>query len=351
MIQAYMRYLLRSWLFITICGFGFAALFLFYSINQPLKYKADLSFMINEDDGGSLGGLASMLGQFGLGMGGSESNLDKIMELSKTRAISQQALFQQEEINGATDYLANHYIATLEEAGKWSKKRFMGLGSSDDGLDLSAFRFTHDNFSTYTLKENKALKKLYKHMVGKDLQGGAFESAFSELSGIMNFSVTSSDASLSIATVNAYYSNLSDFYTEKTTQKQQADYKLIKSKYDSIQTQMRTVQYALAKFEDENQGLIRKRDLLKRKQLQGEEMKLGAMIGEIEKQFQIAQLSLENKTAYIQAIDKPIPPLKPANMSTVLMFLTGGFIGGVLSIIVLLLRKIFRDIMAGDDLA
>lgn len=325
-----------------------AILMFLVNMKKTPVYKADLSFMINEDEGGALGGLASMLGQFGLGMGGNESNLDKIMELSKTRVIAQQALFQKEEIKGVTDYLANHHIQSLKDNNKWDKQGFFDFVSSDDGLDLSDFKFTNDVFDTYTIKENKALKKLYKKMVGKELKGGAFESSFSELSGIMHFSLTSNDADLSIATVNAYFDQLSSFYSEKTTQKQEADYRLIKSKYDSINTRMNSVQYTLAKFEDQNQGLISKRDLLKKKQLQGEEMKLAAMIGEIEKQYQLAQLSLENKMDFIQVIDKPIPPLKPANRGKVFIFLLGGFLGGVLSIIYLVLRKIFKDIMASE---
>lgn len=308
-------------------------------------YKADLTFMINDDEGGSLAGLAGMLGQFGLGMGGGESNLDKILELSKARIITQKALFEKAEIDGQNDYLANHLISSLKQEKKWASKGLLSFGD-DDELSLTDFSFTNDSFPTFSLKENKALKKLHSHIIGKEKMGGAFTSDYSEVSGIMEFSMMTSNQELSIMIVDQLFDKLSDYYVDKTASKQRADFNLIKSKYDSIQTRLNSVQYSLAKFEDEYQGLIRKQDQLRRKQLQGEELKLATMVGEVEKQYQIASLTLENKTAYIQLIDKPIAPLKPANKGAFFYLLLGGLLGGLLSVGFLIAKKTYRDIMA-----
>lgn len=301
--------------------------------------------MINDDEGGALGGLAGMLGQFGLGMGGGESNLDKILELSKARRITQNALFENGTVDGQNGLLANHLINSMKQRKKWAKKGFLSFGE-DDGLNLEDFAFAHDSFPQFNLKENKALKKLHTHIIGKEKMGGAFTSDYSELSGIMEFSMTTTNPDLSIQIVNQLYDKLSSYYIDKTAAKQQADFNLIKSKYDSIQTRLSSVQYSLAKFQDQYQGLIRKQDQVRKKQLQGEELKLATMVGEIEKQYQISSLALENKTAYIQLIDKPIAPLKPVNKGALFYFLLGGFLGGVLSILFLLAKKAYRDIMA-----
>ena len=70
------------------------------------------------------------------------------------------------------------------------------------------------------------------------------------------------------------------------------------------------------------------------------------MVGEVEKQYQIASLTLENKTSYIQLIDKPIAPLKPANKGAFFYLLLGGLLGGILAIGFLIAKKTYRDIMA-----
>ena len=144
----------------------------------------------------------------------------------------------------------------------------------------------------FQLLENKALKKLHRHLVGKEKTGDAFESDFSELSGIMSFRVTSGHSDLSIQLVENLFDELSDFYLVKSGEKQRHNYKIVKSKYDSISTELNAVQYSIAKFDDENQGLIRRRDQLKKKRMQGQELKLVSMLTEAEKQLQISQLSL-----------------------------------------------------------
>jgi len=300
--------------------------------------------MLNEDDGASLGGISSILGQFGIGGSSSDSNLDKILELSRARTIVQSALFTKATIGDHDDYLANHLIQSMELEKKWATKRLLPFGS-DDGLDLTDFKFVHDSFPIFTLLENKALKKIHKHLMGKELTGGTFLSDYSELSGIMNFSMTSTDADLSIKIVNNLYEKLGDYYLGKSREKQKKNYDLIKSKYDSIQTSLNSVMYSIAIFEDENKGLIRKQDSYKLKKLKGEELKLGSMLAEAEKQFQLAQIALESSSAYIQLIDEPLLPLRPANKGRLYYFLLGGLLGGLFSLLYVTIKKVYRDIM------
>ena len=309
-------------------------------------YKADLNFMLNDEEGSALGGITAILGQFGLGGGDSDSNLDKIIELSRARVMTQKALFSEGTVQNKSDMLANHLIATLEKNNRWSDKGLLSF-LSQDSLELDGFRFTHDSIPAFTIKENKALKRLHTLMVGKERQGGLFKSEFSELSGIMTFSMTSPDAQLSIASVNKLFDVLSDYYLGKSSGKQNRDFQLIKAKYDSIQSTLDATMYSIAKFEDENRGLIKKSDALRLKRMKAEEYKLGLMLGEVEKQYQIAELTKKRTSEYIQVIDRPLLPLKPVNKGKLYYFLLGGFLGGLLSIGFLILKKTYRDIMHG----
>jgi uncharacterized protein involved in exopolysaccharide biosynthesis len=287
-----------------------------------------------------------MLGQFGLGgVGGSESNLDKIIQLSKTRRITQNALFIKQKLDNREDYLANHLINALESNGLWANKGLLSFLSSEDSLSLKGFRFNQDSIPIFSLRENKALKALHKVMVGKEMKGNRFQSTFNEITGIMEFSMTSPDPELSINIVNSMYDNLSAYYIDKTTEKQQADYSVIKSKYDSIASELKSVQYRLAKNKDSNQGLIMDVDLLPTKKLSEDERRLQLMLGEAEKQKQLTELTLGSSTPYIQDIDKPILPLKPVNKSKFFYFLLGGLIGGIIAIVIILSQKVYKDIM------
>jgi len=301
--------------------------------------------MLNDDSKASLGGIGNIIGQMGLGVGSSESNIDKIIELSRARAINQRALFQRDQIHNTEDYLANHLIHSLKDLNAWEDKSMFSFGA-DDGLDLQDFQFSHHAVDSFSILENKALKKIYAYLVGRDKTGGAFKSDYSELSGIMYFQLTTGNPELSIKLVNKLYDQLSAYYVETAAEKQRYEYNLVKNKYDSINTALKTTQYTLAKFEDQNRSLIKRRDALREKQLEGEEMKLVTMLGEAEKQLQIAHISLENKSAFIQLIDRPLLPLKPINKGRIYYFLLGGFLGGLFAIAFVVISTMYKEIMS-----
>ncbi len=342
----YLSYLLGSWKFITLSGILTALVLMGLNFNKPSLYEAKLSFMLNEEEGSPLGSIGNILGQFGLGSGGSESNLDKIIELSRARIITQNALFDIKPIAGQEDFLANHMINSMQKENNWDNDGILSFLSMDDEYNLDGFKFSHDSFPSFSLLENKALKKLHKHLMGKELEGGAFQSHYSELSGIMNFSLTTTSAELSVKTVNNLYSKLSEYYLGKNSEKQLKDFKIIKSKYDSIQSLLDKTMYGIAQFEDKNQGLIKKQDSYRLKKMKAEEMKLGSMLAEAEKQYQIAQISLDSKSDYIQLIDQPLLPLRPANKGKLYYFLLGGLLGGIFSISYLMIKKIYSDVMS-----
>lgn len=347
-IRDYSQTLFRSWFKIGLVGLLMAVVLLLLNLGKPPKYEARLTFMLNEDTAGSLSSLSGILGQFGIGSARSESNLDKIMELSKARKISQNALFEKIKLNGAQDYLANLLIANLESDKKWDKKNFLLSLLSSDSVSLKGFRFTQDSLELFNLLENKALKRLHQKLAGTEKTSGLFSSEYSELTSIMSLSMASSNEDLSVATVNQMFEELSSYYVEKSTEKQEYEYNLIKTKYDSINDRLAGVQYSLAEFQDSYRDLYKKQDILQEKRLKTEEQKLLIMSGEAEKQLQIAALALDNKTPYIQVIDKPLKPIKPSNKSAIYFFLLGGILGCFLAALYILLQKVYKDIMNGN---
>ena len=198
--------LLKSWKTIGLSALLFGILILVFNLNQPPEYKADLTFMLNVDERGKISGITSILGQFGLGMSNSESNLDKIIELSKSRKITEATFFQKTEFNGSNDFLANHLIDVFEKENLWYKKSL--FSGTNDSLNLSGFRFESDSLNNFSLLENKALKRIHSLMISDGKSKSLFNSSFDELSGIMNFNVTSPDEILSIQIVNQFFENL-----------------------------------------------------------------------------------------------------------------------------------------------
>ena len=344
-IQAIMSEFWKFRIRIVIIGIVSAIVLTLLNLNNPPQYKATLTFMLNEDARQGIGGLTNILGQFGFGVGQSESNLDKIVELSRSRNIAERTLFTKTKLDDKSDYLANHLITNFEQERKWYKKGLLSFSSSDDELSLENYRFTHPKTESFRVIENKALKHLHKLLVGSEHNSPSFYSDYSDVTGIMELSIVTANENLSILFVNTLFDKLSTYYVEKAIEKQEYEYRIIKSKYDSIINRLSTVQYELADFQDRYQNLFRQQDKLKEKQLRTEEQKLLLMTGEAEKQVQIASIALENRTPFIQLIDEPIPPIKSSSKSIIYFAILGFIVGVFTSLIFLFVRKSYRDIL------
>jgi len=299
--------------------------------------------MLNVDERGLNSGISNILGQFGLGVASTETNLDKILELSKARIISESVLLDSIEFSDKNDLLANHHINTLEDNNLWYSNSIFNF--SEDSLSLEGFRFSHDSLKNFNLLENKAIKSLHNKMVGSKDDKAMFQADYDELTGIMTFSITCSDEELAILTVKSLFNKLSQYYIDKSTEKQQYEYDILKEKYDSVNYVLSNVQYELAYFEDSNKNLFRKKDLLRKNRLKVDEQKLQFMSGKAEEQLQLAKISLDNKTPYIQVIDLPISPIKADNKSLIFYATLGLIIGVMLSLLYFGSKKMYSDII------
>lgn len=344
-IKEFWSEIMKYWFLVLLLGAVLGLYMGYKAFKTDVEYKAALTFMVNDDEGGGgMAGLGGLLGSFGLGGGGGgKNNLDKILELSKTRKISQKALFQVVEIGGNKDFLANHIINYKDTIGEWGAKPFYNFWSPES--KLKNFRFRGDSIVAFSKIENSGLKAVHGMVVGGESVAGFVSSGYSEESGIMFLSANTKNQDLSIELCKTLYTQLSEYYITKTIEKQKFTYDIVKAKYDSIQIALRTAQYTLAKFEDRNQNMFTRLDNLEELRLNQEVQKLGIMYGEAAKNIEIANFSLKNKTPFVQEIDIPIAPLTPNKPSLFKALIIGGFLGVFLSVGFIVVRKIYIDTM------
>jgi len=336
---------------ITILLFIIPLVFIFgYKsyISKP-SYNAELTFMLNTNGGSGVGGLGSLLGQFGLG-GKGEASKEKIMSLNKSRFIISNAIFEKVTINDENKLLANHIINHLDSLGKWVStppwyKKFL---SKPD--DLTGFRFSEITLDSLDELSKKALKRLYFIIVGNTKSGsrGMMSNGFDDDSGIMHISATTNDPKLSIAMCNIIYDKLSEFYIEKAIEKQKVTYDVLREKNDSILNLLVKRETELAYIEDRQHGIWRNKDNLKKKLIGNDVRKLSIMYGEITKNLEIADFSLRNKTPFVQPIDRPILPISGQKSGLIKSLIMGGILGFILGAFFVMIRKIFRDTMSEE---
>ena len=336
----YFWYIIQYWKFIAILAVICVSYFLFKAITTPITYKAELTFMVNEDEGNSLGGVSGILGNFGISTSvGGQYNLEKIIELSKSMKIVQSVLLHKCEVDGSFDMIANHLIKEYNLHKEWEDSK---------NKNLHGFLFVNDSLHLLNATEKSVLKKMYNRIIDIQKENGEFTSAISEGSGIMQFAIETTSQELSIAFAETLYEKLSVYYVEKTVSKQQLTYDLVKSKTDSLAALLSQKEIELALFRDKNRRLFSQREQLRESVLQREVTMLTLMYGESIKNLEIADFALKTKTPFVQIIDRPFPPLYPIFQSKLIAIVKGLFLGGFLAIGFLIGRKIILDALKED---
>ena len=171
------------------------------------------------------------------------------------------------------------------------------------------------------------------------------KNTISDNTGIMTLSINTFDEDLSIGLLETVFKEISEFYVNKTIEKQQHTFDAISTKADSLHAELNSAEYGLANFMDKNRGLYNKTDQLQRLRLEAKVKMLGAAWAKVEEQKEIAEFSLRDRTPVIQIIDLPIAPIKPAKKSLIVGIITAIILGTFLGLLFVLGRKILRDIM------
>jgi len=143
-----------------------------------------------------------------------------------------------------------------------------------------------------------------------------------------------------------HYQKLSDFYIEKSIERQRVTYDHVKTKTDSVRAAMEAAERQLAQLRDQSHGIILNRERLPRMQLERKVEMLYLLYGESVKSLETADFLLKNSTPYFQVIDRPVGPIQPHGRSRLRALIRGGLIGGILSLLFVIGRYWFRVEMA-----
>jgi hypothetical protein len=294
--------------------------------------------MVDEDEGGGNSGLAGMLGQFGLsGVRPVRYNLDKILELSKSRRVVQETVFSNVTVDGNQDFLINHII------------RIYDINVPEDGKAREQpYQFQHDSIEGFSIYENSVLLTVYNLIIGppQHPEDALLNADYNENTNIMSMTASTTNEELSFVLATHAFESLSNYYISKAIEKSLKTYKIVSHKRDSVLAELRSKEYSLANFRDTNRGMMMRVDNVPESRLQRDVAALSTMYAEVLKNAEVADFSLRNKTPFIQVIDQPILPIRPVTLSLWRQLAIGLIIGGLIGVLLISARKLIRDLMA-----
>lgn len=307
-----------------LTGFGVAYL------SKP-KYKAHLSFILNENESSSIN-LSSLAGLAGLGSGSLSGgvNEDKLLFLSNSRFLLGTTLLTNVKIRDKSQLLINYFLDKYETQKTFKKDTLL--------KDFKYFGNMH--LDSLDIRENKVLDIVIKFIEDNQLlkiEGKKKTGIVAQNAGILTIDFFSIDEALSKTFVDCLYANISKYYVNKSIQRQYRNYTLIKERADSLKIILQSKEAFGASLIDQNVNISKMQARVGLERTRRDVELLNLMYAEVMKNLEISKFSLENQTPMLQVIDSPTYPLKIEKKSKLKFGLIGSIIGGFVSLTILFL--------------
>ena len=330
------HYLLSQWKIILLAGIIGAALGLAYSFSKKPIYTATLSFALEDEKSGGLGGALGLASSFGIDLGGGGGSIftgSNLTELFKSRAMVEQTLLSPVTVNGKTISLAEMYILNQEWRKNWNEKP-----------KLASIQFLPDTKRKYfTRVHDSILGVIYQDLSKTGLSVGQKDKKIS----IITIDVNSTNELFSKYFTEALVKEVSDFYVTTKSKKARMNMDILERQTDSIRRELNGAITGVAVANDNTFGLnpamnVRRAPSARR---QFDVQANTAILTELVKQTELAKVTVRKETPLIQVIDQPILPLKKEKFGKAKGIIIGGFLAGFLIVFWLIVRRIIKQLV------
>ena len=331
-LSEYKTYLFnKKFTIIAVSGLFFV-LGIVFAISSDSKYTAELTFVVEDQQGsgGALGAMSGMASQFGFDIGGSSNTTfsqNNILEFLKSRGVVEAALMQTRKVNKKEDLLIEHYLYINKIKDLW-----------ESDIDLTPVSF----HGILTQNNDSVSGDIWMSIIEDEL----VVKLQSDEANIINLSYTSVNDEFAKIFVEALIEQMSEMYISHQTAQTNNTLGFLSSRSDSVFMELEIAEEEFAKVKDINQRIVKASGRLKELQLMRNVEVLNTMYLEIVKNLELSKLTLLNQTPIIQIIDKPILPLEQEFKSKTVLGLLGVFLGGFLSFIFFIFRKLFKDALS-----
>ena len=334
--KEWFNYLLSQWKIILLAGIIGAALGLAYSFSKKPIYTATLSFALEDEKSGGLGGALGLASSFGIDLGGGGGSIftgSNLTELFKSRAMVEQTLLSPVVVDGKTISLAEMYIQNQEWRKKWNEKP-----------KLASIQFLPDTKRKYfTRVHDSILGVMYQDLSKTGLSVGQKDKKIA----IITIDVNSTNELFSKYFTEALVKEVSDFYVTTKSKKARMNMDILERQTDSIRSELNGAITGVAVANDNtfmlNPALNVRRAPSARRQVDVQANT--AILTELVKQTELAKVTLRKETPLIQVIDKPILPLKKEKFGKAKGIVMGGFLAGFLLVIFLIIRRVLKQLV------
>jgi hypothetical protein len=331
-INSSINYIYKKLYILFLCAF-FGLIFGFlYSVFEEPKYKAVLTFALEEEKsslgGGGVGGIANSLGLDIGNAGGGVFASSNIIELMKSKLVVKKALLNQVFIDNKKKTLLEYYIQNNNIIENSSK--FINLFSFNDYPNLNENNFNRQQDSIFNIIHSLLIAEDNLKIFQKDKKVS-----------ILYIEVISKSEFFSKLFCESLAIETSNFYIDSKSKKAIYNLDILQKQVDSVRSELNSSINSVAASMDNvynlNPALNVKGSNTKKRQVDVQANT--TILSNLTIQLELAKITVRKETPLIQLIDAPRFPLELIHTSKKMGALIGFILGLIISIISLLIYK------------
>ncbi|WP_199119964.1 Wzz/FepE/Etk N-terminal domain-containing protein [Pedobacter sp. ASV28] len=332
----------KKWTIVIVCILG-GALGLAYSFMKKPIYTATTTFVLESGEkGGGLGAYAGVASMMGIDLGGSGGGGifqgDNILELYKSRTMIEKTLFS--PVDSVTKQpLIEKYIEMNKLREGWEKK---------PELKSLHFSMVDLNKKIADPKVKRLRDSVISEIIGGIVKGNLSVAKPDKKLSIIKVDIRSGDEVFAKRFNEELVKNVNDFYVQTKTKKFLDNVQILQHKTDSVRAVMNGAIYSAVAVADATPNSNPTRQVqravpIQRAQFSAETNR--AVLGEMVKNLEMSKMALMKEAPLIQVVDEPIFPLQKERLGKFKGIIIGGTLAMFISIIILLVRYFFKQIL------
>jgi uncharacterized protein involved in exopolysaccharide biosynthesis len=334
LITSLIRYLFSKWYVIGAVAVVFGLFGIYYAWSKKPVYIAELAFVTEGDSKGGMGAYAGIAAQFGLDIGGNGASAfegENLIEVLRSRYLIERTLLTPID-DQSKKLLIDYYLELNDGKKNWSEDpklknvKFVEKKVINDRVTDSILKSVYADVAKSSLKIEKPEKKLEKIVLTMTSGDEFFAKRFAEL----------------------LMENALDFYVDIKSKKSRENLSILQKQTDSVRSSLYGNISQAAAITDLNVNPARQivRTGSQRSQMNAQAN--AALYTELVKNLELAKITTRKETPLVQVIDYPKFPLEKKKPGRLMMGILFAIAGTLLCIVVLLIRKWYRENIASD---
>jgi hypothetical protein len=333
-VKSVWKFLVSQWLKILIAGILGGTFGLGYAFFKPVKYSSRLTFVV-EDAKSSVGGLASLAGQFGFDLGGAGGggifSGDNVLLFLKSEGLIRETLLTPYDASGRIT-LVDRYIEARELKEEWLNDKKIG--------PISFYQYLS---GVMPRKEDSLLQEIVSDIIESDLTVAKPDKKAS----FIEVRVSTRDELFSKLFIERLVKIATDHYVDSKTKTKAVNVAKLQLRADSLSALLNNKTYASAFSQ---QTLVDANPALRTAPIASEistrEKTMTATIfAEVVKNLEISKTILSQETPVIQLVDQSTLPLQIEKVSKLNSLLIGGVLTIFLVVFFLLSQRWIRSLL------